>query len=105
MTQVYSSALDKTISTTRIIGSIEGKTKGPTVVFFGGIHGNETAGVFALKEVFDQLSPEDIKGNAYAITGNLSALEVNQRFIDTDLNRLWTKAKLIELDTKRLLYR
>ena len=99
MTQVYSKALDKTISTTRIIGKMESETKGPTVVFFGGIHGNETAGVFALKEVFEQLSANDINGNAFAVSGNLRALETNQRFIDTDLNRLWTKAKLVELES------
>ena len=40
-------ALLKTIYIDRIIKKIEGKKEGPTVVFFGGIHGNETAGVFA----------------------------------------------------------
>ncbi|OUS02358.1 aspartoacylase [Flavobacteriales bacterium 33_180_T64] len=99
MTQVYSKALDKTISTARIIGRLEGKTKGPSIVFFGGIHGNETAGVFALKEVFDQLSSINIQGNAIAVSGNLKALETNQRYIDSDLNRLWTHSNLEAIET------
>ena len=93
MTKVYSEALDKTIYLERIIGKIIGKTKGPTIVFFGGIHGNETAGVFALKEMFSKINPKKIKGTIYGITGNLKALNKNQRYIKQDLNRLWLNGK------------
>lgn len=72
-----------------MIGNIQGKKPGPTIVFFGGIHGNETAGVFALKEVFSNIPQEQVQGSIYAISGNLKALEVNQRYIHKDLNRLW----------------
>lgn len=100
MTQVYSKALNETISIDRIIGKIESQNKGPTVVFFGGIHGNEAAGVFSLKEVFNQINPKNVKGNIYGITGNLKALEKNQRFIVSDLNRIWTKQSVKDLKNK-----
>ena len=94
MTQVYSKALQKTISVERIIGKIQGSKEEPTVVFFSGIHGNETAAVFALKEVFDKINQKQIKGTIYGISGNLKALETNQRYVVNDLNRLWTKPNL-----------
>ncbi len=61
----------------------------PTLVFVGGIHGNEPAGVQAMQLVFDNI-PEKIKGNVYALTGNRLALAQKQRFLEVDLNRAWT---------------
>jgi hypothetical protein len=98
MIKVVSKALNKTVSIERIIGEIQGEKKGPTVVFFSGMHGNETAGVFALKTVFDKINPKQIKGKVYGISGNLKALECNQRYIDADLNRIWTKPNLEALE-------
>ena len=89
MTQV----LNKAISTNRMIAELHGKEKGPTVVFFGGIHGNEAAGVIAIEESLNNLQ-EDIKGSIYGIAGNLKALNVSRRYIDKDLNRLWTFEKI-----------
>lgn len=100
MTKVYSPAMDKTISVNRIITQIEGHKNAPTMVYFGGIHGNETAGVFALQEVFNSINSQDINGNIYAISGNLQALKKNQRFLDKDLNRIWTKEQLFNLNSK-----
>ncbi|MBO6605337.1 succinylglutamate desuccinylase/aspartoacylase domain-containing protein [Psychroserpens sp.] len=100
MTKVYSQAMDKTISVNRIITKIEGPKDAPTIVYFGGIHGNETAGVFALQNVFNSINPKDVNGNIYAISGNLQALKKNQRFLDKDLNRIWTKEQLFNLDSK-----
>ena len=45
MINVYSKALDNKIAVHRILAQIKGAKPGPTVVFFGGIHGNETSGV------------------------------------------------------------
>ncbi len=92
--------MDKTISVNRIITKIEGRKDAPTMVYFGGIHGNETAGVFALQQVFNSFNSTDIQGNIYAISGNIQALKKNQRFLDKDLNRIWTKEQLFNLDTK-----
>ena len=64
----------------------------PTIVFFGGIHGNEKAGVTALKRVLIDIDRYNLHGNVYGILGNLKALDEDQRYIDEDLNRLWTRA-------------
>ena len=100
MTEVYSKALQKAISVERIIAKVEGKPEGPTLVFFGGIHGNEAAGVFALQQVLKDIDPNKVYGTIYAISGNLKALEKGQRFIHADLNRLWTKDELEQLIEK-----
>ena len=94
MTSIKSKVLEKTISANRIIGKIQGKEKGPTIVVFSGIHGNETAGVLALKEVFNQIKTKTIKGNIFGFLGNPKAIQKNQRFIDIDLNRIWTKENI-----------
>ncbi|MEQ8423216.1 MAG: succinylglutamate desuccinylase/aspartoacylase family protein, partial [Cyclobacteriaceae bacterium] len=61
--------------------------------FFGGIHGNEPSGVFALRKVLDEIKQSGlvINGNVFAIAGNLTALRNGVRYADTDLNRLWTR--------------
>ncbi|MGS2725735.1 succinylglutamate desuccinylase/aspartoacylase family protein [Psychroserpens sp. BH13MA-6] len=94
MTLVKNKALDKTILVGRIIHHVQGTSKGPTMVFFAGLHGNETAGVFALEATLKTLNPEIINGTIYGVSGNLKALEKNQRYLDVDLNRLWTKSQL-----------
>ncbi|WP_420575327.1 succinylglutamate desuccinylase/aspartoacylase family protein [Ekhidna sp.] len=97
-TKVHSEALDKTIEVGRIISEVRGKHKGPTLVFVGGIHGNEPAGVFALNHVLEKLNPEIIHGSVYGIAGNLWALEHSERFQTEDLNRMWTKDRLRDLN-------
>jgi len=97
MSKVYSNALGTTLEIGRIIDHLEGENVGPTVVFFGGIHGNEPAGVFALQHVMHELKlqQKSISGEIYAIAGNLKALEKNTRFLERDLNRIWS-AKQVE---------
>ena len=82
--------------TERIIGHVKGKCDGPTVVFFGGIHGNEPAGVTALQHVFESLNGayDSLYGECLGITGNLKALKKKVRFIDEDLNRIWHQDNL-----------
>ncbi len=84
----------------RIIGKIQGELSGPTIVFFAGIHGNESSGVHALVDVFKDLKEDHIKGTVYGISGNLNALEANQRYIEEDLNRIWTKERINAIQTK-----
>lgn len=100
MITVYNKALDQTIDVARIIKTIKGTTSGPTVVFFGGIHGNETAGVFALKSVLETIDPKQVQGTIYGITGNMQALKSKQRYVDKDLNRLWTMDQIATLKTQ-----
>lgn len=83
----------------RIIKHIKGEKTGPTVVFFGGIHGNEQAGVKALTRQLSALEHQIERGNIYGIYGNLKALNENKRFIDEDLNRMWTDERLTSLDS------
>ncbi|MGB1318909.1 MAG: succinylglutamate desuccinylase/aspartoacylase family protein, partial [Flavobacteriales bacterium] len=96
----YSKAFDKHYETQRIIGEYHGNTEGPVLVFFGGVHGNESAGVLALQNVMEEIhqTQPNIKGSIYAIAGNLNALEKNIRFEEEDLNRVWTKERINKLE-------
>ena len=94
MVEVYSKATKRSIKISRVLFKIENDTNGPTIVFFGGIHGNEPAGIFGLTSVLSELEESDVSGNIYAIAGNLRALKEGKRYINKDLNRLWTKEEL-----------
>ncbi|WP_223549998.1 succinylglutamate desuccinylase/aspartoacylase family protein [Aestuariivivens sp. NBU2969] len=87
----------------RIIKQIKGLKNSPTLVFFGGIHGNEKAGINALKEALKPFTQDNILGNIYAIAGNLKALDENQRYLDEDLNRLWTNNNITAIKNKKKL--
>ncbi|MBJ6368427.1 succinylglutamate desuccinylase/aspartoacylase family protein [Snuella sedimenti] len=103
MISVHNKALAETITVERILGKVKGTTNGPTVVFFGGVHGNETSGVFALNEVFKKLDANQVRGKVYGISGNLKALQAHIRFHDKDLNRLWTKDQIKKTKEKFIL--
>lgn len=68
------------------------------LICLGGIHGNEPSGVKALDLIFKMLEVEPItnpdfvfRGTVLGVAGNLRALEFEKRYIDRDLNRIWTK--------------
>ncbi|MBT8228632.1 MAG: succinylglutamate desuccinylase/aspartoacylase family protein, partial [Bacteroidia bacterium] len=78
----------------RIIGRFDGTEKGPLLICFGALHGNEPAGIKAVDLVLKMLEIEPIsnpdfyyKGRFLGLIGNLKALEKGIRFIDKDLNR------------------
>jgi len=75
----------------RILWQYTGDRPGPVLVIFAGVHGNEPAGIQAVERIKNQIKQgkKRIKGSVYAITGNIKALNLGIRFIDTDLNRLW----------------
>ncbi|MEN8124063.1 MAG: succinylglutamate desuccinylase/aspartoacylase family protein, partial [Bacteroidota bacterium] len=75
--------------TERFIGSIIGDMSSPTIIIFAGIHGNESAGVTASKNVIDKIEKESIKflGNLFIIYGNINALKKGIRYEKVDLNR------------------
>ncbi|MBO0322983.1 succinylglutamate desuccinylase/aspartoacylase family protein [Muricauda sp. CAU 1633] len=91
MQEVQKNDLKETTTVERIIGHLSGNREGPTVVFFAGIHGNEPAGVLALKQVFKRLIAKkvDLEGEIFAVAGNLGALKKQVRFQAVDLNRIW----------------
>lgn len=99
MTNVYSKALKTSIKTERIIGHYKGNSPGPTLIFIGGMHGNEPAGLFALHEVFRELQDNEVifEGTIYGIAGNLTALKKGVRFQKIDLNRQWTSENLPQI--------
>ena len=86
-----------TVAGERILCRMTSDKPGPTVVFFGGIHGNEPAGVAALTEVTSALECKGgalDKGSLIGIRGNLPALLQKERFLDHDLNRIWSRSRL-----------
>ncbi len=75
----------------RVLGRVSGEEPGPTLVCIGGIHGNEPAGVQALRRVFATIASTRLRlrGELVGLSGNLAALARNSRYIDSDLNRRW----------------
>lgn len=86
----------------RIIGTYGQEQSGPLVIAVGGIHGNEPAGVKALERVFARLQRDqpELKGRLIGLRGNLRALGFRERYLERDLNRLWTEEH-IQLTRKR----
>ncbi|WP_127844739.1 M14 family metallopeptidase [Psychroflexus aestuariivivens] len=80
----------------RVIGKYTSNKEGPLLFVTAGIHGNEPSGVEALEEVFKQLekTKPEIKGTLVGVSGNQKALNKNKRYIDEDLNRVWTKQNI-----------
>ncbi len=84
----------KELLTNRILFSHNVGHDADTIVFTAGIHGNEHAGVLAIQKNFLNQTL-DLQGNVYALLGNMKALSQDERFIDFDLNRLWTFEKMV----------
>lgn len=83
----------------RLLGEVVGDADGPTLLCVAGIHGNEPAGVHGVRRVLAQLEgrEDELRGRFVALAGNVSALREGRRFVDRDLNRAWTAARLAEL--------
>src|SRR5262245_17295394 len=83
-------------STPRVVGRIRGARAGPTLVFVGGMHGNEPAGVRAAARVLAGLETAAVplSGEVVALAGNLGALAAGRRYLGRDLNRMWSPAAL-----------
>ena len=80
----------------RVLGRVRGPRPGPTLLCVGGLHGNETAGIQALGRVLERLEPREaeLAGEVVAVAGNQQALAVGRRFVERDLNRVWTGERL-----------
>jgi hypothetical protein len=90
-------------STKRIIGKHEGRYPGPNLLFFAGVHGNEPAGILALRMVLHQIKKDHIpvRGKVYAVAGNIRAIRKGVRFIDRDLNRIWYPGFLVDRNERQ----
>jgi succinylglutamate desuccinylase len=82
----------------RIIGHYIGQEEGPLLILVGGLHGNETAGIEAIKLIETMLYREEevnlgfkYHGKMLGIRGNIHALFNHKRQVDIDLNRIWHK--------------
>ncbi|MBD80090.1 MAG: aspartoacylase [Crocinitomicaceae bacterium] len=102
MSKVYSKALEKEIKVERYIGKFENDPSEPTVIVFGGIHGNEPSGVFALNTVCNHIRSNNLnlKGNFYALSGNLCALPEGKRYCEVDLNRIWSEELIRKIESR-----
>lgn len=80
----------------RYICDIKGSKKEPLLIFICGIHGNEPMSVFALRQVMKYINENgiEINGSVLGITGNVKALKLGERFIDYDLNRVWSSSNI-----------
>ena len=68
------------------------QTGGTLLLVVGGLHGNEPAGVTAIRRVLAELERRAprMDGRFVGLTGNLAALARRVRYCDRDLNRAWT---------------
>ncbi|MFQ5744312.1 MAG: succinylglutamate desuccinylase/aspartoacylase family protein, partial [Acidobacteriota bacterium] len=84
----------------RCVGSFAGHAAGPTLICVGGIHGDEPAGVLALRRVFDKLQERrpPFRGELVGLAGNRKALAAGQRFLARDLNRIWSGECMRQLE-------
>ena len=80
----------------RIIGKVLNHIDGQTFIFCAGIHCNEKAGVHAAKRVLKKLRELGgaLKANVYFVYGNKKALDLEVRYLQVDLNRIWNIEKL-----------
>ena len=90
------------MSTNHLIHAIEKEPDLPTIFFFCCTHGNEVAGYNALNKLFDNLYDlqDHIQANVYGILGNAKAYDLKMRYVDKDLNRIWTKENILQDDCK-----
>lgn len=80
----------------RVVGRHRGDRPGPKVICLGGLHGNEPSGVIAVRRVLDTLERRKLPfcGELVGLAGNLAALRTDQRYLERDLNRMWTRELL-----------
>ena len=97
--RISSATTKEDIEVGRVIGDAGNDAIGPTMVVFGGIHGNEPSGVFALNKVFELIEKNglELKGRLIGLAGNLKALEQQKRYLSSDLNRLWTEQNMLRI--------
>lgn len=84
----------------REIGRLHHETPGPTLIAVAGMHGNEQGGLAAARRVVDRLSRGDVAmcGELLALAGNVGAISAGRRFLNHDLNRVWSEAQIDALE-------
>lgn len=92
----------------RIIGRYHQGRKGALLIAIGAIHGNEDSGVESVQLLAKMLEVERITnpdfvfhGSFVGIIGNIQAYRKGLRFIDQDLNRMWTSEEVAKSHIQR----
>lgn len=85
-----------------MLGEYAGTDPGPTFLVAAGIHGNEPGGLTAARRILEDLHERRprFRGRFVVMLGNLTALERGVRFVDLDLNRIWTPERVDELQRR-----
>lgn len=80
----------------RLLGDCSRGERGPLLIVTGGVHGNEPSGVAALERVFAELERTHLplRGRFVGLAGNTASLAGGARYVDEDLNRLWTAERV-----------
>ena len=80
----------------RVLGDCSRGVSGPLLIVTGGVHGNEPSGVESLERVFAQLERKSVplRGRCVGLAGNIASLARSARYVDEDLNRLWTPERV-----------
>lgn len=88
----------------RVICNFTQNLPGPLLVCIAGIHGNEHAGIKALKRIQKtldkqaKLNPKFVfRGRILGLCGNVAAFMSKQRFVDVDMNRIITQDLVLKL--------
>jgi succinylglutamate desuccinylase len=86
----------------RLICQFSDDPDGPILVCIGGLHGNEPSGVVALHNVVEEIrrSRTRLQGQFWSVVGNVTALAAGRRFLDEDLNRIWSSERVQWVRTK-----
>lgn len=81
---------------TRVVGRYCGAAPGPTLICIACLHGNEPAGVVALRRLFAWLSAAKppFRGECIGLIGNVGAAIRGVRHIEEDLNRVWSARRI-----------
>jgi len=66
---------------------LTGKSAGPVSLILAGVHGNERCGLTAFAELLPDLQIDC--GQVFFIYGNPRAIEINRRYFEVNLNRLF----------------
>lgn len=87
----------------REIGRVVGEQPGPTLIAVAGIHGNERAGTRSARRVIATLERRRsvVRGELVAFAGNLGAMRDGVRYRHRDMNRVWTKARIADLEARQ----
>ncbi len=97
-----------------VLGELDAGRAGATVVVVGGLHGNEPAGVHAAQRVLARLAGGEhaltggehaLAGRFVALAGNLAGLAADRRFLEHDLNRIWSAPARARVRSREALER